>query len=45
MIDVEKYCPVSATAGFNLEEMGDGFKNPAPPSPSCDEDENTSNAG
>jgi len=34
MIDVEKYRPVSATDGFNFDEIGDGLKNPAPPNPS-----------
>ena len=44
-MDVEKNRPVSATEGFNFDEIGDGFKNPAPPIPSWDEDVNTSNAG
>jgi hypothetical protein len=45
IIEVENSRPESATAGFIFAEMGDGFKNPAPPKPNSADDEKTSNAG
>tara|TARA_Y100001960_G_scaffold307611_1_gene364103 strand:- start:1370 stop:1507 length:138 start_codon:yes stop_codon:yes gene_type:complete len=45
MIEVEKFFPVSATDGFIFDDIGEGFRNPAPPRLNWDGEWKTSNEG
>ena len=45
IIEVVNILSLTVEAGFNFDEIEDGFKNPAPPKPNCAEEVNTSNAG
>ena len=45
IIEVVNILPLIVDAGFDFDEIDDGFKNPAPPKPNCAEDVNASKAG
>jgi hypothetical protein len=45
IIEVVNTLSLTVEAGFDFDEIEEGFKNPAPPKPNCAEEVNISNAG